>query len=98
MTGHPRTERVDPIAGDVRAVRRDSRERYGARKIKAALGRHRVQEAHRRHHARTGHVGAYTRRRCRPRKTRADEARPANLLYVINKVPISLANLLFWVC
>ena len=36
MTGHPGTERVDPVAGDVRAVRRDSRGRYGARKIKAA--------------------------------------------------------------
>ena len=58
MTGHPGTERADPIAGDVRAVRRDGRERYGARKIKAALerkGRHRVQETHRQHHARTGH-------------------------------------------
>ena len=31
-----RAERVDPVAGDVRAVRRDSRGRYGARKIKAA--------------------------------------------------------------
>ena len=39
MTGHPGTERADPIAGDVRAVRRDGRERYGARKIKAALER-----------------------------------------------------------
>ena len=29
-------------------------------------GRHRVQEAHRRHHARTGHVGAHTRRRFNP--------------------------------
>ena len=29
MTGHPGTERADPIAGDVRAVRRDGRERYG---------------------------------------------------------------------
>ena len=60
MTGHPGTERVDSIAGDVRAVRRDSRGRYGAGKIKAALerkGRHRVQEAHRQHHARTGHDG-----------------------------------------
>lgn len=58
MTGHPGTERADPIAGDVRAVWRDSHERYGARKIKAALekeGRHRVQETHRQHHARTGH-------------------------------------------
>ena len=58
MTGHPGTERADPIAGDVRAVWRDGRERYGARKIKAALERkgcHRVQETHRQHHARTGH-------------------------------------------
>lgn len=39
MTGHPETEHVDPIAGDVRAVRRDSRERHGARKIKATLER-----------------------------------------------------------
>lgn len=37
MTGHPETEHVDPIAGDVRTVRRDSRERCGARKIKDAL-------------------------------------------------------------
>lgn len=42
-------------------------------------GCHRVQEAHRRHHARTGHAGAYTRRRFKPCKTRSDEARPANL-------------------
>ena len=58
MTGHPETERVDSIAGDVRAIWHDSRERYGARKIKAALERkgcHRVQETHRQHHARTGH-------------------------------------------
>ena len=58
MTGHPGTERADPIAGDVRAVWRDGRERYGAGKIKAALERkgcHRVQETHRQHHARTGH-------------------------------------------
>ena len=83
MTGHPGTERADPIAGDVRAVRRDGRERYGARKIKAALerkGRHRVQETHRQHHARTGHAGAYARGRSEPHRTRADEARLANLL------------------
>ena len=82
MTGHPGTERADPIAGDVRAVRRDGRERHGARKIKAALerkGRHRVQETHRRHHARTGHAGAYARGRSEPHRTRADEARLANL-------------------
>ena len=42
-------------------------------------GRRRVQETHRRHHARTGHAGAYTRRRSEPYGTRADEARPANL-------------------
>ena len=83
MTGHPGTERADPIAGDVRAVWRDGRERYGARKIKAALerrGRHRVQETHRQHHARTGHAGAYARGRSEPHGTRADEARLANLL------------------
>ena len=34
--GHPETERADPIAGDVRAAWCDGRERYGARKIKAA--------------------------------------------------------------
>ena len=82
MTGHPGTERADPIAGDVRAVRRDGRERHGARKIKAALerkGRHRVQETHRQHHARTGHAGAYARGRSEPHRTRADEARLANL-------------------
>jgi len=83
MTGHPGTERADPIAGDVRAVRRDGRERHGARKIKAALERkgcHRVQETHRQHHARTGHAGAYARGRSEPHGTRADEARLANLL------------------
>ena len=36
MIEHPETERADPIAGDVRAAWRDGRERYGARKIKAA--------------------------------------------------------------
>ena len=58
MTGHPEAERVDPIAGDVHAVRCDSHERYGARKIKATPGaeeRHRVQKAHRRHHETAGH-------------------------------------------
>ena len=48
MTGHPGTERADPIAGDVRAVRRDGRERYGARKIKAALERKGVTASRRR--------------------------------------------------
>ena len=48
MTGHPGTERADPIAGDVRAVRRDGRERYGARKIKAALERRGVTASRRR--------------------------------------------------
>ena len=39
MIEHPEAERVDPIAGDVRAVRRDGHERCGAGKIKAALER-----------------------------------------------------------
>ena len=58
MIEHPEAEHVDPIAGDVHAVRRDGHERCGAGKIKAALERkgcHRVQETHRQHHARTGH-------------------------------------------
>ena len=83
MTGRPGTERADPIAGDVRAVRRDSRERYGARKIKAALERKGVTASRRR----IGNImreqdmtGAYTRRRSEPHGTRADEARLANLL------------------
>ena len=75
MIEHPEAGRVDPIAGDVHAIWRDSHERYGARKIKAALerkGRHRVQETHRQHHARTGHAGAYARGRSEPHGTRAD--------------------------
>ena len=75
MIGRPGTERVDPVAGDVRAVWRDGRERYGVRKIKAALERkgcHRVQEAHRRHHARTGHDG---RVRARTVQTAQDAGR-----------------------
>ncbi len=35
MAGHTETERIDPIAGDVHAVWRDSHERYRARKIKS---------------------------------------------------------------
>ncbi len=58
MIEHPEAERVDPIAGDVHAIWRDSHERYGARKIKVALerrGRHRLQKAHRQHHETAGH-------------------------------------------
>lgn len=83
MIEHPGTEHVDPIAGDVRAVRRDSCERYGARKIKAALERRGVTASRRRIGGimrEQGMTSAYTRRRFKPRKTRADEARPANLL------------------
>ena len=46
--GHPETERADPIAGDVRAAWRDGRERYGARKIKAAPERRGVTTSSRR--------------------------------------------------
>lgn len=83
MIEHPGTEHVDPIASDVRAVRRDSCERYGARKIKAALERRGVTASRRRIGGimcEQGMTGAYTHRRFKPRKTRADEARPANLL------------------
>ena len=83
MTGHPGTERADPIAGDVRAVRRDGRERYGARKIKAALERKGVTASRRRIGnimREQGMTSAYARGRSEPHRTRADEARLANLL------------------
>lgn len=48
MIEHPETERADPIAGDVRAAWRDGRERYGARKIKAAPERRGVTASSRR--------------------------------------------------
>ena len=83
MTGHPEAERVDPIAGDVRAVWRDSRERYGARKIKAALERRGVTASRRRIGGimrEQGMTSAYARGRSEPHRTRADEARLANLL------------------
>ena len=82
MTGHPGTERADPIAGDVRAVRRDGRERYGARKIKAALERRGVTASRRRIGnimREQGMTSAYARGRSEPHRTRADEARLANL-------------------
>ena len=82
MTGRPGTERADPIAGDVRAVRRDGRERYGARKIKAALERKGVTASRRRIGnimREQGMTGAYARGRSEPHRTRADEARLANL-------------------
>ena len=82
MTGRPGTERADPIAGDVRAVRRDGRERYGAGKIKAALERRGVTASRRRIGGimrEQGMTGAYARGRSEPHGTRADEARLANL-------------------
>ena len=66
MTGHPEAERADPIAGDVRAVRRDGRERHGARKIKAALERKGVTASRRRIGdimREQGMTGAYARGR-----------------------------------
>ena len=83
MTGCPGMERVDPIAGDVRAVRRDSRGRPGARKIKAALERRGVTASRRRIGGimrERGCVVAYTRRRFKPHGTRVNEAKLANLL------------------
>ena len=82
MTGHPGTERADPIAGDVRAVRRDGRERHGARKIKAALERRGVTASRRRIGGimrEQGMTGACARGRSEPHRTRADEAGLANL-------------------
>ena len=83
MIEHPEAERVDPIAGDVHAVRRDSRGRYGARKIKAALERKGVTASRRRIGnimREQGMTSAYARGRSEPHRTRADEARLANLL------------------
>ena len=83
MAGHPEAERVDPIAGDVRAVRRDGRERHGARKIKAALERRGVTASRRRIGGimrEQGMTGAYARGRSEPHRTRVDEAGLANLL------------------
>lgn len=83
MIEHPEAERVDPIAGDVHAVRRDSRERYGARKIKVALGRRGVTASRRRIGnimREQGMTSAYTRRRFEPHGTRVNEVRLANLL------------------
>ena len=78
MTGHPGTERADPIAGDVRAVRRDGRERHGARKIKAALERRGVTASRRRIGnimREQGMTSAYARRRSEPHGTRVRRGR-----------------------
>ena len=83
MIEHPEAERVDPIAGDVHAVRRDGHERCGAGKIKAALERRGVTASGRRIVSimrRRGMTSAYARRRSEPHKTRVDEAWLANIL------------------
>ena len=83
MIEHPETEHVDSIAGDVRAIWRDSRECYGARKIKAVLERKGVTASRRRIGnimREQGMTSAYARGRSEPHRTRADEARLANLL------------------
>lgn len=67
MAGRPGMERVDPIAGDVRAVRRDSRGRPGARKIKAALERRGVTASRRR-------IGGIMREQGMWARTRADDS------------------------
>lgn len=60
MIEHPEAERVDPIAGDVHAVRRDSHERYGAGKIKASLERRGVTASGRR----VGNIMCISSSRC----------------------------------
>ena len=83
MTVHPEAGRVDPIAGDVRAVRRDGHERCGAGKIKAALERRGVTASGRRIvdiMKRRGVTGAYARGTSEPHRTRADGAGLANIL------------------
>ena len=83
MIEHPEAGRVNPIAGDVRAVRCDGHERYGARKIKAALERRGVTASRRRIvdiMKRRGMTSAYARRTFKPHRTRVNEARLANIL------------------
>ena len=83
MTGHPEAGRVDPIAGDVHAVRRGSHERCGAGKIKAVLERRGVTASGRRIvniMKRRGMTGAYARGTSEPHRTRADGAGLANIL------------------
>ena len=83
MIEHPEAERVDPIAGDVHAVRRDSPERCGAGKIKAALERRGVTASGRRIvniMKRRGVTGAYARGTSEPHRTRADGAGLVNIL------------------
>ena len=83
MTVHPEAGRVDPIAGDVHAVRRDGHERCGAGKIKAALGRRGVTASGRRIVSimkRRGMAGAYARGTSEPHRTRADGAGLADIL------------------
>ena len=77
MTGHPETERVDPIAGDVRAIWRDSRERYGARKIKTTLERKGVTASKRRIGNIMREQGMRARTRASgPNRTRRGPTRP----------------------
>ena len=83
MTVHPEAGRVDPIAGDVHAVRRDGHERCGAGKIKAVLERRGVTASGRRIVSimkRRGVTGAYARGTSEPHRTRADGAGLANIL------------------
>ena len=83
MIEHPEAGRVDPIAGDVHAVRRDGHERCGAGKIKAALERRGVTASGRRIVSimkRRGMAGAYARGTSEPHRTRADGAGLANIL------------------
>ena len=83
MIEHPEAGRVDPIAGDVRAVRRDGHERCGAGTIKAALERRGVTASRRRIvniMKRRGMAGAYVRGTSEPHRTRADGAGLANIL------------------
>ena len=83
MTVHPEAGRVDPIAGDVHAIRRDGHERCGAGKIKAALERRGVTASGRRIvdiMRRRGMAGAYARGTSEPHRTRADGAGLADIL------------------
>ena len=79
MIEHPEAGRVDPIAGDVRAVRRDGHERCGAGKIKAALERRGVTASGRRIVNIMKRRGMRARTRAeRPNHTRRGPTRPGS--------------------
>ena len=84
MLSHPEPERADdPIAGDVVRIYEDNRRERGAPKIKRALAREGIVAPRRRIKRimnQEGLVGAYARKKCKPRAAEASEAEAPNVL------------------